>query len=107
MWNLASDSIFSSGALALAVSVIIESTIKAAILQSGALLGILQQDPEQWFAGETSEIDAQEIDQLIAERAQAKEQGDWGRADEIRDILQAKNVVLEDSASGTRWRVRS
>lgn len=78
---------------------------KAALLQSGELLGLLQQDPEDWFAGSNDEVDAQEIDRLIKERDTARDNKDWGRADEIRDLLADMNVVLEDGAGGTRWRI--
>lgn len=77
--------------------------IKANLLHSGELLGLLQQDPEQWFAGDVDNAD--EIEQLIIERAQAKANKDWQRADEIRDLLAAKHVVLEDGANGTSWRI--
>jgi len=79
--------------------------LKAALLQSAEWLGLLQQDPEEWFAGGDSDIDAAEIDKLIIERNQAKQDKNWGRADEIRDILTAKNITLEDGANGTRWRI--
>ena len=79
--------------------------LKAALIQSGEWLGLLQGDPEQWFAGDVQSVDAAEIDQLIAERLQARENKDWARADEIRDILAEKKVVLEDGTNGTIWRV--
>ena len=79
--------------------------LKAALLQSGALLGLLQQDPEAWFLRASSAADADEIDALIAERITARENKDWARADEIRDILTKKKVALEDGANGTRWRI--
>jgi len=81
--------------------------LKAALLQSGEWLGLLQQDPEQWFAGSVSEVDAKEINQLIVERDQAKADKNWARADEIRTILAEKNIVLEDGANGTTWRIES
>lgn len=81
--------------------------IKAAMLQSGAWLGLLQQDPEAWFTGESNNGLAAEIERLIAERAQAKADKNWARADEIRAELTSKNVVLEDGANGTTWRIES
>jgi cysteinyl-tRNA synthetase len=84
-----------------------QKRLKAMLLNSGALLGLLSQPPEQWFAAGTSEVDAAEIDALIAERLVARENKDWTRADEIRDILTAKKVVLEDGANGTRWRIEN
>jgi len=82
-----------------------KAQLKAALLHSGELLGLLQQDPQMWFSGDTSSVDAAEINQLIADRGAAKAEKNWARADEIRDILTAKGVVLEDGADGTSWRV--
>ncbi len=80
--------------------------LKAALLASGQLLGILQQDPETWFkqarGGES--ISEEEIEQLIAERQQSKKDKNYARADEIREELKAQGVVLEDSREGTKWR---
>jgi cysteinyl-tRNA synthetase len=79
--------------------------IKAGLLQSGEWLGLLQQDPEVWFSSGDVDIAAQEIEALIADRHQAKIDKNWSRADEIRDILADKNIVVEDGANGTTWRV--
>lgn len=79
--------------------------IKAGLLQSGEWLGLFQQDPEAWFSGSSDDVNAQEINALIAERSQAKADKNWARADEIRDLLADKKVVVEDSASGTTWRI--
>jgi len=48
--------------------------------------------------------DDAEIDRLIAERKQARADKNWARSDEIRDILDAKGIVLEDTPAGTRWK---
>jgi cysteinyl-tRNA synthetase len=80
--------------------------LKARLLSAGNLLGILQQDPQQWLQGSATdgEISAQDIEALIAERQQAKLDKNYGRADEIRQDLLQQGVVLEDSREGTRWR---
>jgi len=79
---------------------------KALLLAAGQQLGILQQDAEAWFkqARGGEEISEEEIEQLIAERAQSKKDRNFARADEIREELKAKGVVLEDSREGTKWR---
>jgi cysteinyl-tRNA synthetase len=43
---------------------------------------------------------------LISARSEAREQRDFARADAIRDQLDALNVVIEDGANGTQWRIR-
>ncbi len=45
-----------------------------------------------------------EIERLIEERRTARGRRDFSAADRIRDDLDARGIVLEDSASGTRWK---
>jgi len=47
-----------------------------------------------------------EIDALIKERDLAREAGDYAKADEIRDKLLERDIVLEDTPSGTIWKDR-
>jgi cysteinyl-tRNA synthetase len=44
------------------------------------------------------------IDALVAERTLAKKQRNFARADQIRNELAEKGVVLEDSKDGVRWK---
>jgi len=46
----------------------------------------------------------EEVEKLIQERKDARATRDFARADEIRDELDARGIVLEDTPSGTRWR---
>lgn len=82
------------------------AVLKSLLLKAGELIGLLQQDPEQWFTdgGKAGEISADEIEALIAERVQAKKDKNFARADEVRETLKAQGVVLEDSREGTQWR---
>ena len=50
--------------------------------------------------GQTDEA----IDALVAERATAKKQRNFARADQIRNELAEKGIVLEDSKDGVRWK---
>ena len=50
-----------------------------------------------------SQDDDTEINALVAERTTAREARDFGRADQIRDELAARGIVLEDTASGVSW----
>lgn len=45
-----------------------------------------------------------EIEDLIAERNEARKNKNFARSDEIRDLLKEKGIVLEDTNQGTRWR---
>ncbi|MFD2114998.1 cysteine--tRNA ligase [Paenibacillus yanchengensis] len=45
-----------------------------------------------------------DIEQLIAERVEARQAKNWARADEIRDLLQARQILLEDTPQGMKWR---
>jgi len=45
-----------------------------------------------------------EIDNLIVERQQARKDKNFARADEIRDLLISKGIILEDTREGVRWK---
>jgi cysteinyl-tRNA synthetase len=44
------------------------------------------------------------IEALVAERTQAKKQRNFARADQIRNELAEKGIVIEDSKEGVRWK---
>ncbi|MDR0323506.1 MAG: cysteine--tRNA ligase, partial [Treponema sp.] len=46
----------------------------------------------------------QEIEELIAKRADAKKAKDFAAADNIRQSLKERGILLEDSSAGTTWR---
>lgn len=46
----------------------------------------------------------EEVEALIQERIDARKNRDFARADEIRDELKEKNIILEDTPQGTRWK---
>ncbi len=79
------------------------SALKAQILGVGKVLGLLQQDPEQWF-GTLGGDDEQAISALLAERDEAKKSRDFARADAIRKQLSEQGIVIEDTPQGVRWK---
>ncbi|RGP54309.1 cysteine--tRNA ligase [Pseudomonas abyssi] len=83
---------------------------KGRLLASAALLGLLQQPPAEALAQlQASEAEpalpAAEIDALVAAREQARQQGDYARADALRAQLNEAGVVLHDAPTGSRWRL--
>jgi len=76
---------------------------KGELKASAELLGLLQQSG--WFEAALSESDlsAQQIDALIAERSNAKKDKDFARADEIRNELSEQGITLLDGPEGTTW----
>ncbi|WP_372867923.1 cysteine--tRNA ligase [Planomicrobium okeanokoites] len=55
------------------------------------------------FKQEEELLDA-EVEALLLERIEARKNRDFARADEIRDLFKEKNIILEDTAQGTRWK---
>jgi cysteinyl-tRNA synthetase len=78
--------------------------LKSELLGAGLVLGLLQQDPADWFARGASTDDDSRIQALIEARAQAKAARDFARADGIRRQLADEGIVLEDTPQGVRWK---
>ena len=82
-----------------------QQRLAAEMVVTGDLLGLLQSDPEAWFAGHVEgELSAGDIEVLIEKRNAARAAKDFAAADAIRDQLAAAGVQIEDSPDGTTWR---
>nr|WP_027135598.1 cysteine--tRNA ligase [Geminicoccus roseus] len=71
---------------------------------SGAVLGLLQAEPEAWLKGGSVADDSQEIEAAIAARLAARKGKNFAEADRIRAELSARGIILEDGPGGTTWR---
>lgn len=82
----------------------------ADIKATSEILGFFTIDPKEWFKAKKDKgmadmaVDAAAVEALILERATARKEKNFSRADEIRDRLQEMNIVLEDGPGGTQWR---
>jgi len=84
-----------------------QAPLKAALLASGALLGLLRQDADEWLkasAGGNGGLLAEQIEARIAARLAARQAKSFAEADRIRDELAAAGIILEDGPGGTTWR---
>lgn len=84
------------------------AALAAVLRQLGEMLGILQEDPEDYLRGGAQAGDDalsdEKIEVMIQARIDARTEKNWGEADRIRDELQAAGIILEDGAQGTTWR---
>ncbi|MCC6920614.1 MAG: cysteine--tRNA ligase [Alphaproteobacteria bacterium] len=77
-----------------------------ALRAGGLLLGFFGQTAEQyrsWMPAKLP-ITAEEIEALIAARAEARKSKNFAEADRVRDRLLDAGLTVEDSAAGTTWR---
>jgi len=80
-------------------------SLAAQMYASGELLGLLGDDPEQWFAGYVEgDLSAAEIEVLIEKRNAAKSDGDYEAADAIRAQLTDAGITIQDGRGSTSWR---
>lgn len=87
------------------------SALAAVLRRLAAILGLLQQDPDVFLkaglsgqAGKGKAIDDQHVEQLIAQRQQARVNKDWLLADSTRQQLADYGILLEDNDGQTSWR---
>ena len=82
-----------------------QQTLRDKLHRGGAILGLLQRDPETYFqAG--SAMNPADIESLIDQRNAARAAKDFSRADEIRVELSDAGIELEDGREGTTWRIK-
>ncbi len=79
--------------------------LAAKMYAAGELMGLLGNDPEDWFAGHVEgDLPAAEVEALIEKRNQARKDRDFQAADAIRDQLAEAGIAIEDGPDGTTWR---
>ncbi len=81
------------------------TTLGATLVNLSEPLGILQQKPKDYFKSR-SELSDEEIQSMIIKRNKARENRNFELSDKIRDTLEKKGIILEDSGKETTWKVK-
>ena len=87
----------------------------------GLVLGLFQVSPIEWEFSKVHwestqagadvpeppvrDLDIEEIERLLEDRNEARRRKDYAKADEIRLMLSARGIIIEDRSDGsTRWK---
>ncbi len=120
MMEFLSDDLNTSGALAVLDSFVasanealdrapkdkaLKARIAANLEFAKQTLGILYEDETEYFRFGVSEQQRAQIEELIKQRAQAKAEKDFARADAIRARLADMKIEVMDTPGGTVWEV--
>ena len=100
----------SSGALSDSVRETL-TTLYGDLKKMGAVFGVMSQDAGDYFREKKEAkvaeqaIDPEEIEMLVSQRIQARKSKDFARADEIREMLEKRGILLKDGPEGTTWEI--
>ncbi len=85
----------------------------ADIRRTGNILGILLEKPAVYFDKkqtqvlEQKSVDPAMIAKMVEERNAARKAKNWKKADQVRNQLADMDVILEDRAEGTVWKINN
>lgn len=83
---------------------------KKTIKEIGSVLNLFQRKPLDWYRDllkvKKIAITEEDINRFIEERAEARKNKDWEKADSIREQLLLKGIILEDKPDKTIWKVK-
>lgn len=78
----------------------------------GWIFGLFREEPQAYMDRQKKEglkklgFSEEEILKLVEERNVSRKNKDWKKADDIRNDLLSKGIVLEDTSSGTNWKLK-
>jgi len=81
-------------------------------IMKGWVFGLFREDPEKYLDQQKKEglkrlkLTEEQILRSIEERNLSRKEKNWKRADEIRNDFLSKGIVLEDTPSGTNWKLK-
>lgn len=85
--------------------------LKDFVARFGKLTALFQEDPQQFLITldnmllEQKQLARKDVDQIVAERAQARANKDFAKSDELRKKLTELGISVADTASGSEWEV--
>ena len=79
-----------------------KKAIKKSLISTGKILGILEENPNDWF--KKGATNSEKVEALIQSRNRAREEKNFDLADSIREELLSIGVEIEDKPSGTTWK---
>lgn len=79
--------------------------LQTILLNTARFMGFLTESANEWFRGALSSdaISESEIQGYLDQRQAAKLAKDFKAADEIRDTLKSKGVIIKDTPTGQEW----
>jgi len=83
------------------------NSLASLLKQLAGVIGLLQSDPEAYLKSAVSDdpgLADEDIEKMIQQRIDARNNKDWAEADRIRDKLVEAGISIEDGAGGSRWR---
>ena len=84
----------------------------SALRVMGEVLGLIQDTPEVFFKRkkdrwlQQQNLTHEQVEAWIAQRNQARKEKRWQEADRIRQELQDRGIMIEDTPGGTLWKVK-
>ena len=86
-----------------------DKTGKDQLKSAANYLGILQLTKTEWInqKKKIKKLDEKKIEKLISDRNKARKEKKFSEADKIRNELALDGIILEDSPSGTKWRINN
>jgi cysteinyl-tRNA synthetase len=81
-----------------------DSSMRALLIGSANLVGILKNDPIEWFESKNKDVDIEMVNNLIEKRRMAREEKDYEKGDLIRDQLLNMGIFIEDTQEGPVWK---
>ena len=80
------------------------------LAEVGGVLNIFNKTPREWYSSlmkvKKIALSEKDLQGKINERQRARENKDWAAADNVRNELAEKGIILEDKKDGTAWKIR-